>query len=181
MLRIYSCQNNHLALIDAIPELAEAAPIGWFDLFNPAQDETRSVEQHLGIEIPTRDEMQEIELSDRLYQEDGAEFMTMTAATELDGDNADQGAGHLHPEGRDIGDGPPCRSAPFHLYGARMQRLNGVSCESGELVMLGLLEAMIDRTADALERIGNEIDGISREVFRKAFQAPPRRPATCSR
>ena len=33
--------------------------------------------------------------------------------------------------------------------------------------MLGLLEAMIDRTADALERIGNEIDGISREVFRK--------------
>jgi len=48
-----------------------------------------------------------------------------------------------------------------------MQRPNGVSCESGELAMLGLLEAMIDRTADALERIGNEVDGISREVFRK--------------
>ena len=87
MLRIYKSQNNHLVLHDAGTELAETTPIVWFDLFNPVQDETRTVEQHLGIEIPTRDEMQEIELSDRLYQEDGAEFMTMTAATELDGDN----------------------------------------------------------------------------------------------
>jgi magnesium transporter len=67
MLRIYKSQNNQFALLDAM-ELAETTPIVWFDLFNPAQDETRIVEQHLGIEIPTRDEMQEIELSDRLYQ-----------------------------------------------------------------------------------------------------------------
>ncbi len=32
--------------------------------------------------------------------------------------------------------------------------------------MLGLLEAIIDRLADVLERVGNEIDGVSREVFR---------------
>jgi magnesium transporter len=33
--------------------------------------------------------------------------------------------------------------------------------------MLGLIDAMIDRIADALERVSNEVDGISREVFRK--------------
>ena len=43
MLRIYSCQNNHLAVIDAIPELSDITPVVWFDLFNPAQDETRIV------------------------------------------------------------------------------------------------------------------------------------------
>jgi len=32
--------------------------------------------------------------------------------------------------------------------------------------MLGLIEAIIDRTADALERVGDEVDVISREVFR---------------
>ena len=32
--------------------------------------------------------------------------------------------------------------------------------------MTGLIEALIDRMADALERLGNEIDVISREVFR---------------
>ena len=167
MLRIYSCQNNHLAVIDAIPELSDITPVVWFDLFNPAQDETRIVEQQLGIEIPTRDEMQEIELSDRLYQEDGAEFMTMTAATELDGDNPIKVPVTFILKGATLVTVRHADPKPFHLYAARMQRLNGVSCESGELVMLGLLEAMIDRTADALERIGNEIDGISREVFRK--------------
>ena len=34
--------------------------------------------------------------------------------------------------------------------------------------MLGLIEAMIDRTADALERLGNETDTLSRSVFRTA-------------
>ncbi len=167
MLRIYSCQNNHLAVIDAIPEMSDITPIVWFDLFNPAQDETRIVEQQLGIEIPTRDEMQEIELSDRLYQEDGAEFMTMTAATELDGDNPIKVPVTFILKGATLVTVRHADPKPFHLYAARMQRLNGISCESGELVMLGLLEAMIDRTADALERIGNEIDAISREVFRK--------------
>ncbi len=37
------------------------------------------MEKALGLDLPTRDEMEEIELSARLYQEDGAEFMTMTA------------------------------------------------------------------------------------------------------
>ena len=129
MLRIYSCQNNHLALIDSIPELGEATPIVWFDLFNPAQDETRSVEQHLGIEIPTRDEMQEIELSDRLYQEDGAEFMTMTAATELDGDNPVKVPVTFILKGATLVTVRHADPKPFHLYAARMQRLNGASCE----------------------------------------------------
>jgi magnesium transporter len=32
--------------------------------------------------------------------------------------------------------------------------------------MLGLLEAVVDRIADALELVGDEVDAISREVFR---------------
>jgi magnesium transporter len=32
--------------------------------------------------------------------------------------------------------------------------------------MTGLLEAIIDRIADALETVGTEVDGLSREVFR---------------
>jgi magnesium transporter len=37
---------------------------------------------------------------------------------------------------------------------------------SGEKVMLGLIEAIIDRLAQLLETTGDEIDQISREVFR---------------
>ena len=86
MLRIYKSQNSHLVLVDMLDGLASPTPVIWFDLLNPSVEETRLVEGQLGIEIPTRDEMQEIELSDRLYQEDGAQFMTMTAVAKLDSD-----------------------------------------------------------------------------------------------
>ncbi len=169
MLRIFKSQNNQLVPIDAAAELLDGnPPVVWFDLFNATQDETRSVENRLGIEIPTRDEMQEIELSDRLYQEDGAEFMTMTAATELESDNPVKVPITFILKGTTLVTVRHADPKPFQTYTARMQRLNGASCETGELTMLGLLEAMIDRTADALERAGSEIDGISREVFRKS-------------
>ena len=57
------------------------------DLLNPTTDEDRKIETLLGISIPTRGEMQEIEVSARLYNEDGAEFMTIAAVTRIDTDD----------------------------------------------------------------------------------------------
>ena len=48
----------------------------WIDLLNPTKEEDEFVEKQLGIEIPTRAEMREIEVSNRLYQENGAYYMT---------------------------------------------------------------------------------------------------------
>ena len=58
----------------------------WYDLLNPTPEEDRFVEESARHRIPTHEEMQEIEPSARLYKEGGAEFMTMTAITNLDGD-----------------------------------------------------------------------------------------------
>jgi magnesium transporter len=55
---------------------------------------------------------------------------------------------------------------PFAAYLTRAQRA-GAPCGSGEQVMFGIIEAMVDRTADALERVGNDIDRLSHEVFQK--------------
>ena len=49
--------------------------------------ETSQTEALLGIAIPTREEMQDIEVSSRLYYEDGAEFMTISAVTKIDTDD----------------------------------------------------------------------------------------------
>ncbi len=48
----------------------------WIDLRNPAEDEDKAIEQALGIEVPTRSEMREIEASNRFYNENGAYYMT---------------------------------------------------------------------------------------------------------
>ncbi|MDX3926684.1 MAG: magnesium transporter CorA family protein [Shinella sp.] len=167
MLRIYKSQNNRLALADTLAGETPPQPVIWFDLFDPTAEETRLVESHLGIEIPTSDEMREIELSDRLYQEDGAQFMTMTAAIALDSDTPEKIPVTFILKETTLVTVRHADLKPFRIYAARIQKPNGAPCETGELAMLGLIEAMIDRTADALERAGNEVDAISREVFRK--------------
>ena len=84
MLRIYNRENDHLVAHD-ITVGDVAAPVDthagapWIDMLAPAAAEARYVESILGISIPTREEMQEIEISARLYSESGAEFMTITA------------------------------------------------------------------------------------------------------
>ena len=82
MLRTYQHNSNHLMLVPAGELAVEGAfgPPVWLDLFHPTPDEDHLVEKLLGIDLPTREEMQEIEVSARLYQEDGAEFMTETYA-----------------------------------------------------------------------------------------------------
>ena len=93
MLRIHRCEGDRLVARtlpsrgsrpDARP--AETTGPVWLDLFNPTPEEDACVEQALGISLPSREEMQEIEMSARLYNEGGAEFMTVTAIAMLDSD-----------------------------------------------------------------------------------------------
>lgn len=165
MLRIYTDQNDQLVLVEA-PSIENETPVVWFDLLNPVAGEDRLVEQRLGISIPTRAEMQEIEPSARLYHEDGAAFMTMTALTGLDGDDPAKTPVTFVLKGTTLVTIRYAEPQPFDTYVTRAQRANGEPRSSGELVMLGLIEALIDRMADALERVGDEVDAISREVFR---------------
>lgn len=55
---------------------------------------------------------------------------------------------------------------PFAAFATRAQR-PGTGLSSGTEVMLGLMEAMIDRTADVLERVGAETDRLSQGAFAK--------------
>ncbi len=56
----------------------------WIDLLNPQPEEVAAVEALCAIDVPTREEMVEIEVSSRLYSEDGADFMTASVVFGLD-------------------------------------------------------------------------------------------------
>ena len=64
--------------IDAVK--LEAMPDGaiWVDLLEPTKEEEAFAEKLIGTNIPTREEMLEIEPSSRLYEKDGVVFMTMS-------------------------------------------------------------------------------------------------------
>lgn len=168
MLRIYERDLDRLVLRDqaTLIPVNEQKPAQWYDLLKPSAAEVAFIEQALGLSLPTRDEMEEIELSARLYQEDGAEFMTMTALTNLDGDAPAKTPVTFILKGNELVTLRYAEAKPFLMFAGRAMRNNGQTYMSGEETMLGLIEAIIDRLADVLERMGNEIDGISREVFR---------------
>jgi magnesium transporter len=143
------------------------AGLVWIDLLKPTAEEDTQVEALLGIKIPTRAEMEEIELSSRLYHEDGAEFMTMVGLIGLDTDEPAKTLITFILKGATLVTVRYAEPRPFQAYLARAQKPGNVVCASGEQVLLGLTEAMGDRLADALEMVGNQVDQISRAVFRK--------------
>jgi magnesium transporter len=165
MLRCYTQNNGQL--VEVAWGLGEARPaLVWIDLLNPTPEEDAQVEAYLALTVPTRAEMAEIELSARLYHEDGAEFMTMTALSSVDAEEPLKTPITFILKRPVLVTVRYADPKSFHHFTIRAQRPNMLSSNSGEEVMLGLMEAIIDRTADALEKVGDEIDTISRGVFR---------------
>ncbi|MCC7274746.1 MAG: magnesium transporter CorA family protein [Alphaproteobacteria bacterium] len=181
MIRLYARDDNRLATLgDAAPMSLPAerlAAVAWFDLVEPTPEEGRFVARRLGVAIPTREEMEEIEPSARLYSEDGAEFMTVTAVTNIDTDEPMKTPVTFILKGSTLVTVRYAEPRPFVIFAARAQRPGATPCGTGELAMLGLIEAMIDRIADALERVGNEVDGLSHAIFRSKGGTAKRKSA----
>ena len=168
MLRLFVRNNDHLevAACDLASVPGKPAGAAWYDLFNPTPEEDRFVEESLGIDIPTREEMKDIEPSARLYKEAGAEFMTMTAMANIDTDEPVKSPVTFVLRENILVTVRYAEPKPFKLFTIRATKPGGVLLGGGEAVMLGLIEAFIDRLAQVLETASDEIDGISHEVFR---------------
>jgi magnesium transporter len=174
MLRIYLRSGANLKMgpePKAPVPIDPAAPPVWLDLFNPTPEEDRLVEQLVGVSIPTREEMQEIEVSARLYQENGAEFMTITAITQLDTEEPAMTPISFVLKGSTLVTVRYAEPKAFANFAARAQKPNAVACTNGEQIMMGLIESLCDRMADALEHVGIVIDAISRSIFRRKAPA----------
>jgi len=170
MLRVYRRQDDRLVPTDleVTPHSpgAEANGALWLDLINPSRDEDHFVEHLLGVSIPTREEAQEIEVSARLYHEDGAEFMTMTGVSQLESEAPMTTPITFVLKGETLVTIRYAQPRPFFTYATRAQKSGAVPCVNSEQVLLGLVEALIERMAEALEKSGRNLERLSRQVFR---------------
>src|SRR5829696_10258420 len=77
MMTIYGLHQGRLVCREQTDrDLPALNDVVWIDLHDPTRDEECAVEALLGLEVPTRQEMAEIEESSRLYEEHGALVMT---------------------------------------------------------------------------------------------------------
>jgi len=172
MLRAYAQAEGRLTPLEA-DDAATLRGAVWIDLMNPTALEEGLVSAALDLAAPTREDMEEIEISSRLYVEDGAAFMTVTLPADTDRDAPTLGAvSFVLSQGRLL---TVRHSSPraFETFPQRAERAQ-LGCVDGDATLLALLEAVIDRLADILERVGRDIDGLSRSVLRPGPGAAPK-------
>jgi magnesium transporter len=136
----------------------------WIDLIEPTRDEDHLVEARLSIEIPTRDEMRDIEPSSLLYSENGARYMTARILC-----HSDTEAPKLVPISFILTDKVLVtvrydEPRSFQMFANRAIKPGGCGHQP-EAVLDGLVETVIDRAAEILRKVGDDIEQTSRSVF----------------
>ena len=164
MISVFAPRDSSLkkAAVEDLAALPENAV--WIDLVNPTAAEDKAVERFAGLVIPTREDMQEIEISSRLYVENGARYMTATLMCHSDTDTPRTTAVTFILTGHRLVTVRYDQPKPFALVEHKLAR----SCTpsiTGEMVLMELLDAVIDRCADILERAGADVDQVSHDIF----------------
>ena len=162
MITAYRSHGERLVRMDLPHEHLRDAL--WIDLDCPTAAEEDAVEAALGIDVPTREDMQEIEVSSRIYREDGVLFLTAQIVATLTTQETVIGpvafvvcadklvTVHYHHPGSMV---------HFADWAAR----HDTPLSSGVEAAVGLLDSAVDRLADILEAEARKLDALSKAVF----------------
>ena len=84
MISIYTRAEGVVSAVPLMSEGELSPGVVWIDLLNPTTEEEHAVERALAVDMPTHEEMREIEVSSRLYEEGAAIYMTATILAKSD-------------------------------------------------------------------------------------------------
>ncbi len=164
MLRVYgtNCEGRLIdAKVERIPDEAT-----WIDLEEPTKEEEKLVEQCIGVNVPTQADLSEIEPSSRLYEKNGALYMTVSALRGLD---------EHHPTTTPIGFVLAANRLvtiryatpkPFRTFESHARRDPDL-VRDGPIALVRLLDAIIDRLADEIENVSATMEQLSQEIFQE--------------
>ena len=167
MIQAYSVENGQMVLRDGMPEAAHLRAAVWIDLSNPTPAEESAVQEALRVEVPTREEMQEIESSSRLYKEGEDLFMTANFLYGMDAGEFGSTAISFVLTNSTLITVRYATPKAFPTFAARCQKSPAL-LQSPDGVMLHLFEQIVDRLADILEKIGENMDRASTKSFQAA-------------
>ena len=136
----------------------------WIDLVDPTPEEEAAVEAAYGIDLPTREEARHLEPSSRLYQEDGATFLTATLLARAD---------QPHPVASSVtlvllSDVLiTIRYEPLKAFTIFAERCAHAPVNDGGEAALELLDAIVERSAEVLEAQATLVHETSVAIFNR--------------
>jgi magnesium transporter len=147
-----------------IPDEDEAAaPPVWIDLVNPSEEEIAVAQARIGLPIPSFQDLSEIETSSRLRSKGDKLILSVPLM---------QGSETVEPSLTPVGFllSPDLlvtiRFAPLKAFDAVAE--DAGSDVTAQEAFLCLLEEVVDRQADHLERVGARLEQLARETFQRA-------------
>lgn len=176
MIRAYHLDGRAEIINAAEPRQALEADSLWLDLINPDLAEEALVEKLLGIPLPTREDLKDIEPSSRLYVEEGGVYMTGSLVWKAESDLPEITDVAFILAGHRLVTIRYAEPRAFALFSAALLRMPG-KYRSGAELLARLLETIVDRTAEVLEAGVARIDELSATVFvdrKAAKRRPPR-------
>jgi magnesium transporter len=162
MLRAYgpNCDGSIIdPKVERIPDDAT-----WIDLEEPTHEEEALVERCIKVNVPTQAEMAEIEPSSRLYEKNGALYMTVSALRGVDDHlPTTTPIGFVLAENRlvTIRYATPKPVRTFENHARRDREL----VRDGPTALVRLLDAIVDRLADEIERVSATMEDLSHQIF----------------
>jgi magnesium transporter len=168
MLTTYTVENGHLLVREGPQDAASLQRAVWIDLLTPTQEEEAQVQEALRLEIPTREEMQEIESSSRIYKEGDVLFLTAPFLYGVEGGELGSTAITFVLGTKALITVRYATPKAFAVFSARCQRTPAMMLGTPDGVMLHLFEQIVDRLADILECIAADMDRASQAAFRTA-------------
>jgi magnesium transporter len=165
MLRLFGpgCPPNPIDVHEAGLRVESAV---WLDLYQPTRDEEMLAEKVIGTNVPTREEMLEIEPSSRLYERNGAAVMTMSVLYGIDRGRPSTDPITFILTKQHLATVRYVEPRPFVAF---VQHANADAQLTGDpaTVLIRLLDAIIDRQADEMENAGRELESISNRIFER--------------
>jgi magnesium transporter len=171
MLTTYGLRNSRLSPLP----LTSAAAAVWIDLNNPTHEEEKAVERLLGLQVPTRQEMAEIEESARLYEENGALVMTAVVVNGAAEDRPSRMQVTFVLTATHLVSVRYADPVPFRTFMARCER-QSEALITADRILIGLLESIVERAADVLEGVAADLNEVSKRLFLEE-ERPIRRKA----
>ncbi|WP_411957561.1 magnesium transporter CorA family protein [Paracoccus homiensis] len=162
MLYAYTTRAGKIVRLQPGDELQSAF---WIDLVQPGDAEIRQLRE-IGVDVPSLAEMEEIEISNRLYRESGLDYMTGV----IPGERADGGREAM-PVSFILSDQRLVTvrhhsPRPFLTFPERAER-STLGCSTPDRLFMGLIDEIIARLADILEGSGRVLDRSMASVFER--------------
>lgn len=149
-----------------VPESTLTFPddVDWIDAFRPEPGEIALLERRLKVRLPTREDLVEVESSSRMSVVGDAVLLSMPATgKDADGYPAATPIGFVVT--KDLVATIRFEHLPSFENLAKKISEEGALTPGGPGATVSILEIIVDHLADVLERVGGELDGMSRRIF----------------